>query len=35
MRLTADFNVRGGIYTKVIAEHRNPEWKIPELVNLP
>jgi 7-cyano-7-deazaguanine reductase len=35
MRLTADFNVRGGIYTKVIAEHRNPEWKVPELVNLP
>ena len=35
MRLTADFNVRGGIYTKVIAEHRNPEWQVPELVNLP
>ena len=22
MRLTADFNVRGGVYTKVVAEHR-------------
>ena len=24
MRLTADFNVRGGIYTTVVAEHRHP-----------
>jgi len=35
MRLKADFNVRGGIYTTVIAEHRNPAWQAPELVNLP
>jgi len=35
MRLRAEFNVRGGIYTTVIAEHRNPDWQIPELVNLP
>jgi 7-cyano-7-deazaguanine reductase len=35
MRVRAVFNVRGGIYTTVIAEHRNPEWKAPELVNLP
>lgn len=35
MRLTADFNVRGGIYTTVIAEHRNPNWQVPELVKLP
>jgi 7-cyano-7-deazaguanine reductase len=27
MRLTADFNVRGGIYTTVVAEHRNPDWQ--------
>jgi 7-cyano-7-deazaguanine reductase len=27
MRLTARFNVRGGIYTKVIAEHARPGWK--------
>ena len=26
MRLTAEFNVRGGIYTTVIAEHRSPDW---------
>ncbi len=35
MRLKADFNVRGGIYTKVIVEHRNPDWKAPEPVTLP
>lgn len=35
MRLRAEFNVRGGIYTTVIAEHRNPEWRAPEMVNLP
>ena len=27
MRLTARFNVRGGIYTSVIAEHRKPGWQ--------
>ena len=26
MRLTAQFNVRGGLYTTVIAEHRDPGW---------
>ena len=26
MRLTAEFNVRGGIYTTVVAEHLAPEW---------
>ncbi|NNC63191.1 MAG: NADPH-dependent 7-cyano-7-deazaguanine reductase QueF [Gammaproteobacteria bacterium] len=26
MRLTARFNVRGGLYTAVVAEHRNPDW---------
>jgi 7-cyano-7-deazaguanine reductase len=26
MRLTAVFNVRGGIYTHVVAEHRDPDW---------
>ncbi|WP_446808130.1 preQ(1) synthase [Methylomonas sp. 2BW1-5-20] len=35
MRLRAEFNVRGGIYTTVIAEHRDPNWQAPELVNLP
>ena len=27
MRLTAEFNVRGGIYTSVVAEHRRKGWK--------
>ena len=27
MRLTAKFNVRGGIYTSVIAEHSKRGWK--------
>lgn len=35
MRLTAKFNVRGGIYTSVVAEHRKPGWLAPENVNLP
>lgn len=35
MRIRAEFNVRGGIYTTVIAEHKNPDWQAPELVNLP
>lgn len=35
MRLTAEFNVRGGIYTSVVAEHRDPDWQAPEKVNLP
>lgn len=26
MRLTAKFNVRGGLYTTVVAEHRAPDW---------
>ncbi len=35
MRLTAEFNVRGGIYTTVVAEHRLPDWPAPERVELP
>ena len=35
MRLTAEFNVRGGIYTTVVAEHRMPDWRAPEGVELP
>ena len=27
LRLTARFNVRGGIYTSVVAEHRKRGWK--------
>jgi 7-cyano-7-deazaguanine reductase len=35
MRLKAEFNVRGGVYTTVVAEHRNPLWQAPAVVNLP
>ncbi len=35
MRIRANFNVRGGIYTNVIAEHKNPDWQAPEPVLLP
>ncbi len=35
MRIRARFNVRGGVYTNIIAEHRNPEWVAPQPVNLP
>ena len=35
MRLTAEFNVRGGIYTTVVAEHRQPGWQAPQRVELP
>ena len=27
MRLRAEFNVRGGIYTNVVVEHRQPGWQ--------
>jgi len=35
MRLSADFNVRGGVYTTVVAEHRAPGWSPPPPVQLP
>lgn len=35
MRLTAEFNVRGGLYTTVVAEHRKPGWQAPAPVQLP
>ncbi|MCK5727352.1 MAG: NADPH-dependent 7-cyano-7-deazaguanine reductase QueF [Thiotrichaceae bacterium] len=35
MRVTADFNVRGGVYTTVVAEHRDPKWTPPIKVELP
>jgi 7-cyano-7-deazaguanine reductase len=35
MRLTAEWNVRGGIYTTVVAEHRAPGWSAPPPVALP
>jgi 7-cyano-7-deazaguanine reductase len=35
MRLTAEWYVRGGIYTTVVAEHRKPGWKADAPVQLP
>jgi 7-cyano-7-deazaguanine reductase len=35
MRLSADFNVRGGIYTTVVAEHRASGWSGAAAVALP
>ena len=35
MRLTAEFNVRGGIFTTVVAEHRAPDWNPAATVLLP
>jgi 7-cyano-7-deazaguanine reductase len=35
MRLTAEFNVRGGIYTHVVAEHRMDDWTPPSPIHLP
>jgi 7-cyano-7-deazaguanine reductase len=35
MRLTAEFNVRGGVYTTVVAEHKDSNWVAPAVVTLP
>jgi 7-cyano-7-deazaguanine reductase len=35
MRVSAEFWVRGGIATTVIAEHRNPDWQPDDLITLP
>ena len=35
MRITADFNVRGGIYTTVVVEHRAADWVAADPVKLP
>lgn len=35
MRVTAQFNVRGGLYTTVVAEHRALGWELPTAVRLP
>lgn len=35
MRLTAKFNVRGGLYTSVIVEHKMQGWDLPEIIHLP
>jgi len=35
MRLTAEFNVRGGVYTTVVAEHKSENWTPTPVVELP
>jgi len=35
MRLTAEFNVRGGVYTHVVVEHRQAGWEPAPVVVLP
>jgi 7-cyano-7-deazaguanine reductase len=35
LRIRARFNVRGGIYTTVTAEHKQPDWEPPPAVSLP
>ncbi len=35
MRVRADFNVRGGVYTNVVVEHRAPGWQPAPAVSLP
>jgi 7-cyano-7-deazaguanine reductase len=34
MRINAEFNVRGGVYTRVVVEHRADGWIAPEPVDL-
>lgn len=34
MRISAKFNVRGGIYTTIVAEHRAKDWLSPQPVTL-
>jgi 7-cyano-7-deazaguanine reductase len=35
LRLTARFNVRGGIYTTIVVERRQPSWQAPASIKLP
>ena len=35
LRVTAEFNVRGGIYTTVVADYQQTEWVPPQQVQLP
>ena len=34
MRLRAEFNVRGGVYTDVVAEYRQPGWSPADSITL-
>ncbi len=35
MRISAEFNVRGGLYSIVVGDHRAPGWQAPATVRLP
>ncbi len=35
MRLSAEFNVRGGVYTTVVAEHKADNWEPKVVIQLP
>ncbi|NND00404.1 MAG: NADPH-dependent 7-cyano-7-deazaguanine reductase QueF [Gammaproteobacteria bacterium] len=35
IRMTANWNVRGGIYTTVVAEHIAKGWRAPQRIELP
>lgn len=35
MRVTGEWNVRGGIYTNVVVEHRQPGWTPAPKIELP
>lgn len=35
MRVTGEFNVRGGVYTSVVAEHRKAGWEPQPTISLP
>lgn len=35
MRLRAEFNVRGGIYTTVVVQYQAPGWLPPPVIQLP
>ena len=35
MRITAEFYVRGGIYTTILAEHQAENWQAPTKVDIP
>jgi 7-cyano-7-deazaguanine reductase len=35
IRVNADFNVRGGVYTRIVVEHRAADWQAPQPVELP
>ena len=34
MRINAEFNVRGGVFTRIVVEHRAEGWIAPEKVEL-